>query len=461
MRAARELRRLGERLARRSGLAGAQQRVAAGEQDRAGVALGVGELERVERAGEALCRVLVGEAVERAAARADEHRGGAAGVGGLEQVCGDLVEVAVFAESAERVRGAPVQPLAAEHVELVQDGLAHQRVGELEAPRRGGRPEEARAEDLVERGLRDVGLEARDGLQRARILLEAEDRRDGEQLVGGIGEPREADADGMAHALRHLRRPRLGQSVQHLLDEERVAAGARVDAGGDVVLPEQRPGERGHVVRFKPAQPDAIQRAVALEIGQRAGERAAAAELGVAVGADDLQRAGAGRAQHEAREQQRAAVGPVEVVDDQQQRRALGERGVDGVEQAVPRAGLVARAGLERVGGAGLAQRLGERLERCERLLRAAAEQDGGVVGERGGGELVGESGLAHSRLAGQQHEPAVAVHLHAGPGRAQPLELGAATDELGRVGAFQRSWRRHRGGRHAPQPVEQRTRLA
>ena len=76
--------------------------------------LGVGERERVERAGEALGRVLVGEPVERAAARADEHLGGAAGVGGLEQVGGDLLEVAVLAERGERVGRAPVQPLAAQ-----------------------------------------------------------------------------------------------------------------------------------------------------------------------------------------------------------------------------------------------------------------------------------------------------------------------------------------------------------
>ena len=158
--AARELRRLGERFARRGGLAGAQQRVAAGEQDRAGLVLRVGERERVERAGEALGRVLVGEAVERAAARADEHLGGATGVGGLEQVGGDLLEVAVLAEPGERVRGAPVQPLAAQDVELVEHGLAHERVRELEAARRGGGLEQARAEDLVERGLLDVGLEA-------------------------------------------------------------------------------------------------------------------------------------------------------------------------------------------------------------------------------------------------------------------------------------------------------------
>ena len=76
----------------------------------------------------------------------------------------------------------------------------------------------------------------------------------------------------------------------------------------------------------------------------------------------------------------------------------------------------VGRAGMERVGGAGLAQRLGERLEGRERLLGAAAEQDGRAVGERGGRELVGEPGLADAGLAREQHEPAVAVHLHARP---------------------------------------------
>jgi hypothetical protein len=275
---------------------------------------------------------------------------------------------------------------------------------------------QARAENLVERGLLDIGLEPGGGLQRARVLLEAEDRRDGQQPVGGVREPREADADGVAHALGYIGRARLGQPAQHLLDEECVAAGAGVDAGGDAGIPEQLTGQCGDVVLVQAAEPDAVERAVALEVGERAGERAAAAELGVAIGADDGERAGASRAEHEAREQQRAAVGPVEVVDDQQQRGAVRERGVDGVEQAVARAGVVGRAGLERVGGAGLAQRLGERLERRQRLLRAAAEQDGGALGKRVGRELVGKPGLADAGLAGQQHEPAVAVHLHAGP---------------------------------------------
>ena len=76
--------------------------------------LGVRERERLERACEALGRVLVGEPIERAAAGADEHVGGAAGVGGLEQVRGDLLEVTVLAKRGECVCRVAVQPLTAE-----------------------------------------------------------------------------------------------------------------------------------------------------------------------------------------------------------------------------------------------------------------------------------------------------------------------------------------------------------
>ena len=57
-----------------------------------------------------------------------------------------------------------MQALAAQDVELVEHRLAHERVGELEAPRRCGGLEEPRVQDLVERGLLDVGLEAGGGL---------------------------------------------------------------------------------------------------------------------------------------------------------------------------------------------------------------------------------------------------------------------------------------------------------
>ena len=118
--------------------------------------------------------------------------------------------------------------------------------------------------------------------------------------------------------------------------------------------------------------------------------------------------------------------------------------GVDRVEQAVARARVVGGAAAlpsrGRLGAAGLraraprragvAQGLGERLEGGERLLRAAAEQDGGAVASAAAANSWREPGLADAGLAGEQHEPPVAVRSHAGPRRPQALELGAAADE-------------------------------
>ncbi len=112
-----------------------------------------------------------------------------------------------------------------------------------------------------------------------------------------------------------------------------------------------------------------------------------AAEIGVAKRAEDQHRPGAGGAQQEAREQQGPSIGPMEVVDHEQQWGARGEVRecrVNGVEQAVPRAGVAGVAGLQRLSGAGLGQRLGKRLERRQGLLGAAADQDGCVFGESG-----------------------------------------------------------------------------
>ena len=178
-----------EGAARARGVARAQQRVAAGEQDRAGLVFGVGERERLERALEALGGVLVGEPLERAAAGADEQVGDLARVGGrrgLEQLGGDLLQVAVLAQRPQRLRGAAVQPRAAQHVELVVDRLAHERVRELEAPAGRGAPQQPRAQHLVERRLGGGGLERRGAGQRARVELEPEHRGGGQQLVGGL-----------------------------------------------------------------------------------------------------------------------------------------------------------------------------------------------------------------------------------------------------------------------------------
>jgi hypothetical protein len=74
-------------------------------------------------------------------------------------------------------------------------------------------------------------------------------------------------------ALRHHARPGRGQLSQHLLDEERVAAGARVHARRELVAAQQRASERRHVLQPQPAQVDAIQRAAALQLRQGGGQR--------------------------------------------------------------------------------------------------------------------------------------------------------------------------------------------
>ena len=151
----------------------------------------------------------------------------------------------------------------------------------------------------------------------------------------------------------------------------------------------------------------------------------------------------------------------MEVVDHQQQRRAVGEGRVDVVEETESGTRVVGRAGSQRLGGVGLGERLGEGLERGERLLGTAAEQDRGAARQCRGGELVGEAGLADAGFAGEQDQTPVAVHLHARPRRAQALELGAAADELGPVRALERARSRNRCGEGPAQVVEQRAGLA
>ena len=424
-------------------------------------------VERLEGAGEALRRVLVGEPAERPAAGADEQRGHPPGVGhggALHQVRGDLLEMAVLAEPGERGGGAAVQARAAERVELAQHRLAHERVGELEPPAVRGGPQQSCAEQLVQRGLGGGGRHVRRVCERTRVELLPEHRGGGQQLAGLVAEPRQPHADRMADALGHL--GGLREAAQHLLDEPRVAVRARVHAGGRRDVAEHRAREPRDVVLAQPAQADPVERAVALEVGERTRQGARARQLRVAVRAEHEERRRPVGAQQEAEEQQRAAVGPVEVVE-QEERAALasqlGERRIDGVEQLMARAVVRVVAGLQHVGGAGLAERLGERLEGREGVLPAAAEEDRRARVERLAREPVGEPRLADAGLAADQHEAPASLPRDGGPGRAQPLELGRAADERRLVLAEQgrRRWHGGHGRRRAAHRVQQRARLA
>ena len=155
----------------------------------------------------------------------------------------DLLEVAFLAEFGQGLGGAAVKAGAAQDVALVEHRLADERVSELEPLRGRGGPQQPGAEDLVERRLGGIRLEPGGGLQGACVVLQAEDRGGGDQLVRVIAHSRQADADRVPDALRHDVRAGLGQLSQHLLDEERVAVGAGVHAWRDLVAAEHRAGE--------------------------------------------------------------------------------------------------------------------------------------------------------------------------------------------------------------------------
>ena len=117
---------------------------------------------------------------------ADEHLGCAPGIRcrrRLEQVHRDFLEVVFLAELGQGVGGASVKPGAAQDVALVEHRLANKRVSELEPLRDRGGPQQPGAQDLVERCLGGFRLEPRGGLQRASVVLQAEDRGGGDQLV--------------------------------------------------------------------------------------------------------------------------------------------------------------------------------------------------------------------------------------------------------------------------------------
>ncbi len=298
------------------------------------------------------------------------------------------------------------------------------------------------------------------------VVLQAEDRGRGDQLVRLLAHARQPDPDRVPHALRHRVRSGLGQLPA--APPRRRTRCPRC-ARARWARPRRSPGPSASSVATsserQPAQVDAVQRAAAPQLGQRGGQRRVAADLGVAIGAEHEQRSGAARAQQEAREQQRPAIGPVEVVDHEQQR---SPRGRDPPARSRPRRRgdaahrVVGVTGLERVGEARPCQRLGERLERGEWLLRAAA-----VAGRCAPSASAADANCWARRVLpmpgspGDEHDPPVAVHLHARPGRAQAVELGATADELGLVRA--REAGRRRDGRRlaAAEVVQQRPRLA
>jgi len=190
-----------------------------------------------------------------------------------------------------------VEPHPALQGQLVVQRLADHRVGEPVAARRARQllhePALSRLVEVAEQSRAVGGHELHQRLEREL----GPDHRRGPQRAHHVGRERvEPPPDRLAHAIRHgqpARRKRafgqraLGhQQAHHLVDEQRVALGERVEA-----LDQARRGVRRmrrrqllHLVarqaREQQAPPGAR------EVSQRAGDLGVHARLGAAVGAD-------------------------------------------------------------------------------------------------------------------------------------------------------------------------------
>ena len=95
---------------------------------------------------------------------------------------GDRLHMAVRVARQQRAGHVAVKAHPAERADLGVHDLAHERMGKLD-PRLagGGGREQPRRDELVERGLRGVGVEAGRVLEHCELDVLADRRGDGEQ----------------------------------------------------------------------------------------------------------------------------------------------------------------------------------------------------------------------------------------------------------------------------------------
>jgi hypothetical protein len=253
----------------------------------------------------------------------------------------------------------------------------------------------------------------------------------------------EVDVAAAVEAVR--RAQRRGQ----LLDEERDAAGAVVERGGEPRRrrrPERPFGELRRLLAAQRAELDLVQHSLAAQVVAQPAQRVHARELVGAVGADHQQRQVL-QARGECGDQlERDVIGPVQVVEQQDggtpvrdrrqrtadrleqgrpvvARRRVAELGQQDGELRAQRPAVVQRI---RLGAQVAAERLGERAERRARGCGRAAQEGGVAVGEDG----FREARLAGARLTGEQQQRAAPGTCGSERGR-QPRSLRAATDQV------------------------------
>jgi len=370
-------------------------------------------------------------------------------------------------------------------VEPFQDRLAEQVVGEAPGAQRVGRAgQDLGPGGLLEQLAHGPGGRARDPGEEGGGELRPGHGGRGDHLGTRRAEPGQAAPDGLADAEGDPDRrvpPRPGgaavpgeQQPRHLLDEERVAAGAPPQGGdqrrlrlaaehagdqqGDLGLGQRRQGDDG---------------GPGGQVGQQGRQRVVGRGVELAPGGEHEHPGGREPAGQEVEQLQRRRVGPLEVLQDHHQRPVVGGRQDDRGELVQE---LEAGRGRLGVGGrrGGRPRQLGQEPGQCggvggqpaqPRVLgdQGPEHLDPGPVGRRPlalpapapdhagagtlgvGGRLGGHRRLADAGLAGQQHQPTPA------PGRVlhRPAELGEhvrASDQAGpgrlarpRAGAFRR----------------------
>jgi hypothetical protein len=324
-----------------------------------------------------------------------------------------------------------VQSAALAGQQVLVDGVARERMPEAVARTVVLDDEKMLLDRLAERGEQRLVGQAGDGGEQPLRDTAAGDRPRAQHSLRRLAEPVEPCEQHVAERRRHLGTAGLDDD-EHLLDEERVALGAVEDElderRGRRVAADRRQLLPYLLVR-EAAQLQPLDRADALELGERLAQRMAALQLVGAVGEDEQHADVAQRAHQERHEVARPLVRPVKVLDEQRDR-ALGGQATEHPERQLEQpvrldlgGGAVAELGQERrqhragraddlvePGGRQRprerAHRVDERSERqrlpAELHARAVEDAEAGVGQPLG--RLLEQAGLPDARLAADDH---------------------------------------------------------
>ena len=228
----------------------------------------------------------------------------------------------------------------------------------------------------------------------------ADDRGRLDQAAGAGGGPGEAGADRVADGGRDGR----PAGFEDLADVERVAAGDPVQLGRVGAV---RPGQRGDGADRQRRHPHPAGGPLGGQVAEHHPERVVRGDLLVPVGGQDQGRYPGQAAAEVAEQVGGGLVGPVQVLDDHDGQRArCSQLGQERGEQLIPGGALAAQHGEL---PAGLRADVEQRAQRPRGQQPVAASPQPARVRQLLL-ERLGQHGLAHPGLTGDQHQPPAAL---------------------------------------------------